>query len=84
MKKEILYKRAKTGKIVYYKIWTEGPIIFKEAGQIGTEKPIIHKEECFSKNVGRANETTPEEQAISQCNSDWLKKQDEGYKAIVS
>ena len=82
MKKEILYKRAKTGKIVYYKIWTEGDTIFKETGQIGTEKPIIHKEVCFSKSVGRANETTPEEQAISQCNSDWLKKQDEGYKAV--
>lgn len=82
MTKEIIYKRAKTGKIVYYKIWTVGDTIFKETGQIGTDKPLIHKEVCFSKNVGRANETTPEEQAISQCNSDWLKKQDEGYKAV--
>ena len=33
------------------------------------------------KNIGRANETTPEEQALFEAYSLWLKKQDQGYRS---
>jgi ATP-dependent DNA ligase len=80
---ELLYKRAKTGKIVYYKIWVDGDTILKETGQLGTDKPVMHKEVCTPKNVGKSNETTGHEQAVSQSLSDWTKKRDEGYKSIA-
>lgn len=33
MKKEILYKRAKTGKIVYYKYGQKVPLFLKKQGK---------------------------------------------------
>jgi DNA ligase-1 len=86
---DTLYKRAKTGKIQYWKIKVAGASlsnhgweIVKESGQIGTENPIIHRETITQgKNIGKSNETTPHEQAISQAQSDWVKKHDEGYKS---
>ena len=85
---ETLYKRAKTGKIQYWQIEVVeaspanyGWGIIKTSGQIGTENPIVHRETITQgKNIGKSNETTPHEQAISQAQSDWLKKHDEGYK----
>lgn len=86
---DTLYKRAKTGKIQYWQIEVVeaspanyGWGIVKESGQVGTENPIIHRETITQgKNIGKSNETTPHEQAISQAQSDWVKKHDEGYKS---
>lgn len=80
---DILYKRSKTGKIQYWKIYTEDNTIIKESGQFGTKNPIIHKEIVEKgKNIGRSNETTPIQQAILQATSDWKSKHDEGYKSL--
>lgn len=43
-----------------------------------------HKKTAISKNVGKSNETTPEEQAISDALSDYRSKLDEGYKSLSS
>lgn len=88
MKLETLYKRAKTGKIVFYEITAEDSgdgysYIMKATGQLGTSKPVVHNEHIKQgKNIGKANETTPLEQAESQALSDWNKKKDEGYKSL--
>ena len=90
MKLETLYKRAKTGKIQYWKVEVieASPAnydwgIVKTSGQLGTSNPLIHRETITQgKNIGKSNETTPMEQAISQASSDWLKKRDEGYKSL--
>ncbi len=88
MKLDILYKRTKTGAIQYWKILVAhkegyGSQIVKESGQLGTTNPIRHIEDVNAgKNLGRANETSPEEQAESQAQSDWTKKHDEGYKSL--
>ena len=87
---DTLYKRSKTGKILYYSISTQlcsdrgiYSEIVKESGELLTKNPIIHKEVIkMGKNIGKANETTPEEQADLQMMSDWLKKKDEGYKSL--
>lgn len=96
MKLETLYKRAKTGAIQYYDIMVEPEatmafgdprdhhVIRKVSGQLGTTSPIIHTELIsLGKNIGRASETTPREQAESQAQSDWRRKKDEGYKSLV-
>jgi ATP-dependent DNA ligase len=77
-----LYKRAKTGTIVYYSISTNNGEITKETGQLGTKSPILHKEQCTSKNQGKTNATTPTQQAELQAASDWKRKKDEGYKSL--
>jgi len=86
MELDTLYKRAKTGKIQYWKVAVLAltyPTIFKESGQLGTFSPLQHMEAIKEgKNIGKSNETTPMEQAISQASSDWLKKKDEGYKSL--
>jgi DNA ligase-1 len=84
---ETLYKRTKTGAIQYYKVIVHtgdmGTTIVKETGQLGTTSPVFHRASINQgKNIGKANETTPEEQAESQAKSDWQKKKDEGYKSL--
>jgi DNA ligase-1 len=82
-----LYKRTKTGAIQYWQITVAlatYPTIYKESGQLGTNSPTQHKEEIREgKNIGKANETKPAEQAVSQAESDWKRKRDEGYKSLA-
>jgi ATP-dependent DNA ligase len=81
MRLDTLYKRTRTGAIQQWSIRTEGAVIIKEAGQLGG-KLTPHSETCKGKNIGKSNETTPEQQAESQARSDWKKKRDEGYKSL--
>ena len=77
---QTLYKRTSTGKIEQWHVWTEGSVVYTEHGYIGgkltQDKGTIAK----AKNVGRANETTPDEQAVLEATSKWNKKIDGGYK----
>lgn len=83
----ILYKRAKTGAIQQWRVFTAfredwGAQIIKEAGQLGG-KQTRHIEEINSGvNIGKANETTPIQQAENQAVSDWKAKKDSGYKSL--
>lgn len=83
-----LYKRTKTGAIQYYIVGTHAQIdgtsvIVKESGQLGTKSPVVYKEPITDgKNIGKSNETTPQQQAELQAVSDWRRKKDEGYKSL--
>lgn len=84
---DTLYKRTKTGAIQYWIIAVRDALgsaqIKKESGQLGTTNPIVHVEAVHEgKNIGKANETTPAQQALLQAESDWKKKRDEGYKSL--
>ena len=79
-----LYKKTSTGKIQSWKISTvqkdDGVLIVSERGQVGGKinsdgGKLITK----GKNIGKANETTPQEQALLEAESKWKKKKDEGY-----
>lgn len=89
MKKfDTLYKRTKTGDIQFWEVWVASSmsesIIHKQSGQLGTTKPILHQEVITKgKNLGKANATTHEQQALLQAESDWKKKFDEGYKTLA-
>lgn len=79
----LLYKKSSKGKLQQWKIWTEDENIYSEHGyvdgKITQDKPTIAK----GKNIGKANETTPAEQAQSQAESKWKKQLDKGYKQTI-
>ena len=77
-----LYAKASTGKIKQWSVWTEGDTIYVEHGQQGG-KMQVKETVCKPKNVGRANETTAEEQAISEAKSKWKKQYDKDYRESV-
>lgn len=74
-----LYKKDVKGVIRYLKAWNEGSTIFNESGQLNTDKPVIHKKIAKAKNIGKVNETTPEQQAELEVASFIKSKLDEGY-----
>ena len=80
----ILYKYTAKGQIQQWQIhvkddhfWTEEGI---KGGAITTSLPTY----CKAKNVGRSNETTPQEQALAEAQSKWQKKVDKGYNEVLT
>ena len=78
-----LYALASTGKIKCWKIWItdeSNKICIKtEHGLLGKKQIISSKEIKSGKNLGKKNETTKLEQAISDAQSVFNKKTDEKY-----
>jgi DNA ligase-1 len=74
MELPILYQKTATGSINYWKVWTAGSTVITEWGQVGTDSPQKQAYDAEPKNVGRANETTPEQQADFEANALWKKK----------
>lgn len=73
-----LYKKAKTGKTQAISLWTEGADLVRNYGEVGGKMQTA-RTTCTGKNIGRANETTPEEQAILELESKVKQKKDKGY-----
>jgi len=75
----VLYKKTSTGAIQFWKVWTEGNVIKTSYGQVGGKEQftadVIHE----GKNIGRSNETTPEQQAELEAKSHWDKKKKKNY-----
>lgn len=63
-----LYHKGRTGKVVEWKIWTEGETIHTEWGQIEGKKQRASKV-AETKNEGKANATSPERQAEYEARS---------------
>lgn len=74
-----LYSLNSNGSIQKWNISVEGNKIIKHYGQVGGKiqevEDVVHK----GKNIGRANETSPEEQALAEATSQWEKKLKSGY-----
>jgi len=77
-----LYHLGKKDKIFSWKIWTTGSVIHTEYGTDLGKKQLAAKE-AKPKNVGRANETTAEEQALLEAKSMWQNKLDRKYRRTV-
>lgn len=83
-----LFGSASTGKRKVYNIKvvekrtasgaTYGTIV-KEYGYEDGKKQINEKDIYEGKNIGRSNETSPLQQAISEARNSWQKKRSEGY-----
>lgn len=74
-----LFKRDTKDNIRFLDVYVKGSELFQESGIVGTENPILHKKSCKGKNIGKANETTPEMQAEKQAESLIAQKLKEGY-----
>lgn len=73
-----LYKKDSKGKSRIWKIYTNGAELIQEAGLLDG-KLVKNAKFCIGKNIGKSNETTPEEQAELELESTWKSKKDEGY-----
>ena len=77
-----LFHKGSKGSIYTWNIWTEGAEIVTEYGQIDGKKQIARKI-AKPKNVGRANETSANEQAKLQATSMWTKKKERKYRETL-
>lgn len=79
METKLLYGLDKSGKYKVWSIWTEGHELYimhgSENGKMQTKCENVQ-----GKNIGRANETIPEQQAELEAMSRWRKQLDKGYR----
>ncbi len=74
-----LYQRSNTGAIQEWNISSTGNVITTVFGQRGGKMQTLEDLVKEGKNAGRANATTPEEQAAKEAEAEWRKKQKMGY-----
>ena len=73
-----LYKQTKTGAIQQWTVSVLSNVITVEQGQTNG-KLQTYSTECSGKNIGRSNESTPEDQAVLEANAKWAKQVKSGY-----
>lgn len=73
-----IYKKDSKGKIRILHVYTEGADLIQESGIIDGAL-VEHRSTCVAKNIGKANETTPEEQARAEAKSKIETKMSTGY-----
>lgn len=74
-----LFQRAKTGKVKWIEVFTEGPTMISQWGVIGSDKVQRVEKICTAKNVGKVNHLTAEQQALAEMEAKLQKKKDKGY-----
>lgn len=78
MKFPILYDLDKKQKVRSWEISTNGDVITVTHGLLDGKK-VTTNEKVKGKNIGRSNETSPEEQAEKEALSKWNKRKDKNY-----
>ena len=73
-----LYKKDSKGKLRLLDISTDGATIVQVSGLIDG-KATTNVSQCEGKNIGRSNETSPEQQADLEAEAKYTKKLKEGY-----
>ena len=74
-----IYKVDSKGKLRYLTIRTEDNLVVQTSGIYESPNAVTHKSECIGKNIGKSNETTPQEQAILEAKAKIKAKLEEGY-----
>lgn len=75
---QTLYGKDSKGKLKQWTVYTDGAVVTVAHGRVGgkiTEKSYTAE----AKNIGRSNETTPEEQAELEAFAKWTKQLKNGY-----
>lgn len=68
-----LYSLNTNGTIQKWHITVNGDMIFKEYGQEGGSMQIVAETITKGKNIGKANQTTPTQQALLEATAQWEK-----------
>lgn len=84
MKYDTLYKRTSTGAIQVWWLEQNGSKYRSHSGQKDGKIVTSEWTECKGKNIGRANETTPTEQATAEITSKYKKQLDRSYRLDVN
>lgn len=84
MKLPALFSRTSTGAVQSWEIEVQENRYRTISGQTDGKKVVTEWTVCESKNVGRANATSPEQQAEAEAQAKWQKKVDSGYRESVS
>jgi DNA ligase-1 len=84
MKLPTLYARTNTGAVQTWTVEVEGGSYRTIHGQVDGKLQTTEWTECFGKNIGKSNETTPSDQALKEANALWKKKIKEKYKENIS
>lgn len=79
-----LYKLSTKGKPQFWEISYDGATIITKWGYIDGEVQETRDVITKGKNVGKKNETSPEEQALSEAQSQWEKKLKKGYVKSIT
>lgn len=82
-----LYKKTNNKKVEEWEVGVSDgkiPIITVEWGYSDGQKQIKETQIKQGKNIGRANQTTPYEQACSEAQSKWNKQKDKGYSESLN
>lgn len=74
MKLNTLYKRATNGKVVEHTIEVENNCFRTISGYTDGLKTTSEWTCCSGKNIGKKNETTPNEQAMAEAKAMWTKR----------
>ena len=82
MNKTTLYNTSSKGKTKVWSIWTKGCVVIKEWGLEG-HKFQQTEDEVKGKNIGKANETSPAEQAKFEMERAIRLKTEEGYSPTL-
>lgn len=84
MKFPTLYSRTSTGAIQQWTIEVVGDCYRMITGQVGSPN-LVYSDwtKCEGKNIGRANETSGQEQAIKEAEAKIKKKKKEDYKEDI-
>jgi DNA ligase-1 len=77
-----LYHKNKNGKMVQWRIWTEGANILTEYGQVNGKMQTSRKT-AIGKNTGKVNETSPEEQAEMEAKAMHKHRLERKYSASI-
>lgn len=78
MKFATLYGKDSAGKLKLWEVFTEGNAVVVRHGKLDgkIQEKVTY---CEAKNVGRSNETSPEQQAILEAEAKWVKQKKKGY-----
>jgi len=83
----ILYSRGSTGKVLVWSIKVretlEGVIVTTEHGEYYGKKSPTSYTITGGKNIGKSNETTSTQQALSEAESSWNRQKKKGYKSLI-
>ena len=74
-----LYTLDKNGRERVWKIWVVGDTLHRQSGLVDGKK-VPFERSFEGKNIGKANETTPEEQAVLEAERQWTKQLDKRYE----